>query len=352
MELMIFVIEALFSRVIGGKSSTSSTPPSQDLNRAKAGSGKKPRKAKPGGQVGHKGNHLKLVENTDEVVKLSLDRRKVRLSSDFCCVGYEKRQVFDITISVHVVEYQAEIWENATGERVVAEFPGEVTSPTQYGPKIKAHAVYNSVEQYLSSERGSEYFSDISDFSLSEGSIFNFKKKAYELLAPFEEQLTNQLKEESLIHNDETGININSKQHWIHSTSSPYLTLYTPHKKRGYDATFEIGILPVYLGFSMHDGWSSYFRYTLCKHVLCNAHHLRELEALIETTDLRWPKTIKRLLLQAHSEVVKQPQQKLSPQRVASYHRRFSTIIQAAQQECPAAEKAPHQRGRVKQTKA
>ena len=126
-------------------------------------------KVKPGGQTGHKGSHLEPVEHPDEVVKLSLDRRKVRLSSDFRCFGYEKRQVFDIAISVHLVEYQAEVWENGTGDRVVAEFPSEVTSPTQYGPKIKAHAVYNSVAQYLSSERGSEYFSDISGFRLSDG---------------------------------------------------------------------------------------------------------------------------------------------------------------------------------------
>jgi transposase len=354
MELMIFVIEALSLRVIGRKSKTSSTAPSQDPNREKTKPAEKKgrEKLKPGGQNGHKGNHLEPVEHPDEVVKLSLDRRKVRLSPDFRCVGYEKRQVFDIAISVHVVEYQAEVWENGTGDRVVAEFPSEVTSPTQYGPKIKAHAVYNSVAQYLSSERGSEYFSDISGFRLSEGSIFNFKKKAYELLAPFEEQLINHLKLESLIHNDETGININSKQHWIHSTSSPHLTLYIPHKKRGYDATFEIGILPVFRGFSMHDGWVSYFKYKLCKHVLCNAHHLRELEALIETTELRWPKTIKRLLLKAHSEVTKLPQQKLSPRRVASYHRRFSMILRVAHLECPAAKKDPHKKGKVKQTKA
>jgi transposase len=102
----------------------------------------------------------------------------------------------------------------------------------------------------------------------------------------------------------------------------------------------------------MHDGWVSYFKYKLCKHVLCNAHHLRELEALIETTELRWPKTIKRLLLKAHSEVTKLPQQKLSPRRVASYHRRFSMILRVAHLECPAAKKDPHKKGKVKQTKA
>ena len=36
MELMIFVIEELSLRVIGGKSKTSSTPPSQDPHREKA----------------------------------------------------------------------------------------------------------------------------------------------------------------------------------------------------------------------------------------------------------------------------------------------------------------------------
>jgi hypothetical protein len=97
-ELMIFVIEALSLRVIGRKSKTSSTPPSQDPNREKTKPAEKKgrEKLKPGGQNGHKGSHLEPVEHPDEVVKLSLDRRKVRLSSDFRCVGYEKRQVFDM----------------------------------------------------------------------------------------------------------------------------------------------------------------------------------------------------------------------------------------------------------------
>ncbi len=43
----------------------------------------------------------------------------------------------------------------------------------------------------------------------------------------------------------------------------------------------EMGILPEFSSHAVHDGWKSYQSYA-CEHVLCNAHHLRELQFILD----------------------------------------------------------------------
>ncbi|MGQ7110946.1 IS66 family transposase [Escherichia sp. TWPC-MK] len=43
---------------------------------------------------------------------------------------------------------------------------------------------------------------------------------------------------------------------------------------------------------NMHDGWKSYDAYTNCRHVLCNAHLLRDLQGIIDSTGQKWSKSI------------------------------------------------------------
>ena len=37
-------------------------------------------------------------------------------------------------------------------------------------------------------------------------------------------------------------------------------------------------------GIAMHDGWKPYDVFTDCRHVLCNAHLLRDLQGIIDST--------------------------------------------------------------------
>ena len=43
-------------------------------------------------------------------------------------------------------------------------------------------------------------------------------------------------------------------------------------------------ILPSFSGIAMHDGWKPYDVFTDCRHVLCNAHLLRDLQGIIDST--------------------------------------------------------------------
>ena len=53
----------------GRNSKTSSTPPSQDIGRSNQKSLRLPSTRKPGGQAGHEGSTLEMVEKPDEVIE-------------------------------------------------------------------------------------------------------------------------------------------------------------------------------------------------------------------------------------------------------------------------------------------
>lgn len=72
-------------------------------------------------------------------------------------------------------------------------------------------------------------------------------------------------------HVDETGGRIKGLLHWFHVNATPWLTLYSWHRKRGQEAMDEIGILPHSTGRAIHDRVSSYDHYP-CAHSVCGAH--------------------------------------------------------------------------------
>ena len=79
--------------------------------------------------------------------------------------------------------------------------------------------------------------------------------------------------------------------------STPTLTHYGVHPKRGRDATDAIGILPAFTGTAEHDAWAPYFTYDACSHALCNAHLLRELIYLHEQQQQTWADELATLLV-------------------------------------------------------
>ena len=272
-EILILVITLLANR-LNLNSTNSSKPPSSDPNRQKQSRKKTDKKA--GGQKGHVGTTLKKVDNPDKIEEIKIDRRKLP-SGHYRQVGFETRQVFDIDISRFVTEYRAQILEGEKGNRFVASFPKGVTKAVQYGTGLKAHSVYMSQFQLLPYNRIQDYFADQLHIPISEGSIFNFNKEAFQLLADFEIRVQNELATANLAHADETGINIGGKLHWLHGLSNDQWTCYHPHEKRGTDAMNDMGVLPRFKGILCHDHWKPYFKYD-CTHTLCNAHHLRELQ--------------------------------------------------------------------------
>jgi len=60
---------------------------------------------------------------------------------------------------------------------------------------------------------------------------------------------------------DETSLQVDKKNDWIHVHSGGDITLKNLHRKRGKAAIEENGIIPQYKGKLIHDCWASYFSY-------------------------------------------------------------------------------------------
>jgi hypothetical protein len=85
-------------------------------------------------------------------------------------------------------------------------------------------------------------------------------------------------------HFDETGMRTAGRLAWLHSASTSTDVLLAVHPKRGTKAMDAIGILPRFHGVAVHDAWAPYDTYTHMIHALCNAHALRELIYVTDTT--------------------------------------------------------------------
>lgn len=349
-KVLVLVVKLLTNR-IGLNSSNSSKPPSTDPNRLKP-SRKKSGK-KPGGQKDHVGITLKQTEEPDEIEVIEIDRRTLPKGHDYKEAGFEKRQVFDIDISRVVTEYQAQILQDENGYCFVAPFPEGVTKAVQYGNTLKSHAIYMSQYQLLPYKRIEEYFTEQLLIPISQGSIFNFNKEAYDKLARFNRIAKDKLAASQRLHVDETGINIAGKRHWLHCASNDLWTDYYPHKKRGTEAIDAMNIVPRFKGILCHDHWKPYYRYDGCLHALCNSHHLRELTRAHEQDGYAWAGKMK-VLLEGINDAVHQAGGALNKQDANKHRKRYRNGLKQAQIECPPPDENQRKgtRGRLKRSKA
>lgn len=350
-EMLLMIVTLLASR-LGLNSKNSSKPPASDPNRKKK---KKEGDKKPGGQAGRAGKNLVPVADPDKIIPIQLDKRRLPKGTTYREVGFESRQVVEIEISRVVVEYRAQILEDAGGKRYVAPFPKCVLRPIQYGQSVKAHAVYLSQFQLIPYERVADYFMNEASIPVSVGSLFNFNQEAYELLDTFDALAKKNLQQATLLHADETGINVNGKRFWLHNASNEQWTYFYPHPKRGTEAMDEIGILPSFRGTLIHDHWKPYYTYQSCKHGLCNAHHVRELQWVIDHhPKYTWATEMQALLLEINDAVNKTEEHCLPDTVGMDYRTRYRQLIKKGELEMPLPAPDPTQekkRGREKKSK-
>jgi transposase len=235
-----------------------------------------------------------------------------------------------------------------------AAFPPTVTAPIQYGPLVGAVAVYLTQQQLLPLERTCEVLRDLLGVQMSEGTVGELIKRTAAELAAVEHQIKEALIEAAVIHQDETGVSVAGKRYWEHVTSTATLTHYQVDQSRGQDALNAIGILPVFKGISIHDGWGSYFLYD-CEHALCLVHLLRDLVFQAEEQGAVWAAELTELLLamkQATQDAREQGKCWLDPLEVLDWELAFLRLLDEGDQVTPRATAPPGTKGRIKQSAA
>lgn len=338
-------------------SHNSSKPPSSDGLSKKSKSLRQASGRKPGGQFGHGGSTLKVVAHPDVIVEHPLAlycRCGLALGAQAEGLITVRRQVFDLLKPVlQVTEHRGYELHCSCGQHHRSEFPPEAVAPVQYGPVVKSTLVYLTQHQLLPMERTVQLIEDLYGIKLSAGTVQTSIGQAAVRLAPAYTRIAQAISVAPVVHFDETGQRSCARLRWLHTAATAQLTWYGAHDKRGRIAMDAAGILPAFKGVAVHDGWASYREYD-CTHALCNAHHLRELIYLEETTQQPWARKMIEFLRAARKEAhaLHAAQRTVSPKRLAHLHRRYRTILSEGERDNPPATQRPHRRGRIKQSPA
>ncbi len=312
---------------------------------------------KSGGQPGHPGVTLALVDNpTDRQVWAPAVCSACGSSlAKAAVVACERRQVIDLPApTLEIVEHQVVHKECPQCHALTAgTFPPEVTQPVQYGPRVKAAAVYLQIGQFLSYERTVETLRDLFGVAPSEGTLTTAQAMAYTRLELVETAIVDALRKQPVLTVDETGGRVEQTLHWIHVAGTDTLTYYAHQAKRGLVAIQAIGILIGFAGRRVHDAMAAYLKLPGL-YALCNAHLLRELTAVVEDTGQVWAAHLIRLLVTMKDAVAAARaagQTELPPRQRAGYEAAYTRLLHLGDQANPTSPPTG-QRGRPKQTPA
>lgn len=287
-EELLALVAALQGRIaelerrLGLNSQNSSKPPSSDglKKPARVRSLREKSKRKPGGQKGHEGSTLRQTAEPDEIVDhhpAACSECGAALTPDMA-ESHVARQVFDLPEPqpLVVTEHRAHDCRCACcGATTRAAFPEGVNAPVQYGARIAAFVVYLLHYQLLPEARLARLMADLFGVTLSAATIANMSRSCAERVRGLVETIRDHVAGAPVKHMDETGFRIGGKTQWLHVACTTLLTFYRVCAKRG-------SLLADVVGVVVHDHWKPYYTMQGVSHALCNAHHLRELKALVD----------------------------------------------------------------------
>ena len=169
--------------------------------------------------------------------------------------------------------------------------------PCSTAPRIAAVAVYLQNGHFLPEERLAEVFQDLFGVAVCSATLAGMTRKAAERWRSCSERVRDMIVSlDGAKHLDETGFRIGGKTQWLHVISTRWLTFYRTSPRRG-------SLLEGLRGILVHDHWKPYFTVRDVLHSLCNAHHLRELQALVEIDREDWARLVKLALAVCHKRL-------------------------------------------------
>jgi transposase/regulator of replication initiation timing len=189
-----------------------------------------------GGQVGHEGISLEFSKTPDMEENYvpdycpecgqDLDREEALL--------LEEKWSIDLPPVVpEVTRHRIHGKRCCCGLLVKAQSPASVKGFVSYGSTLKALVSYLNTEHHIPYKRLCEILRDVFGLNISEGSIHNLLESIKTSGAAMYEQIRRRIESSSVVGADETGVNINGKQHWQWSFQTENLTYVYPDSSRG-----------------------------------------------------------------------------------------------------------------------
>ena len=320
---------AELERRLGLDSSNSGKPPSSDglMKPARVRSLREPSGKATGGQKGHPGETLRQAQTPDAVVDHypEVCTGCGTALTTTMATSHAARQVFDLAEPrpLVVTEHRAHVCCcPSCGMRTKGAFPAGVAAPVQYGPRIGAIVVYLLHGHFLPEDRLAELMRDLFGVRLVPATIARMSRSCADRLNGFVQVVCDHVAGAQVKHLDETGFRIGGRTQWLHIASTALLTIYRVCARRG-------TVFDNVTGIAVHDHWKPYYTMQGVLHALCNAHHLRELKALIEIDKEDWARRMQILLRRAchAANLARERGVTLKPRLTACIESRYDTIV-------------------------
>ena len=319
-------------RRLGLNSSNSGKPPSSDglhkpQREPRTRSLREPSGKPPGGQKGHKGETLRQVANPNVTIDHypEICRTCGLALTATMATRCSARQVFDLPEPQPLIVTEHRAYRcrcGRCGGETRAPFPEGVTAPVQYGPRLLAVVVYLLHYQLLPEDRLAEAMADLFGVRLVAATIARMSRTCAGRAQGFADTVGALVKAAAVKHLDETGFRIGGRTQWLHIACTVWLTFYRISPRRG-------SLLSDVMGIVVHDHWKPYYTMEGVLHALCNAHHLRELQALVDIEKEEWARRMQRLLRRAchATHLARDRGVPLDPRLVDQFRRRYDIIV-------------------------
>lgn len=206
---------------------------------------------------------------------------------------HEKRQVFDLPKQAFVVT-EHQIHRKicpCCHTKNYGQAPREVKAYTQYGPNFGACCIYLNARQFIPYNRIAEIAAALFGRKVSEQVIINFINEFGDTCMKHLPIIEENIRGAAVKHADESGLRVKGSLHWIMVATTSLWTKYWVAKKRG-------AVMRGLNGILSRDCFAPYDSYNPeARMALCNAHLLRDLEAVKTIASNEWASKMQKLLL-------------------------------------------------------
>lgn len=277
-------IEALHARVreleaqLAQSSGNSSRPPSADPPGAPPPARPKRTGRRRGGQPGHD-PHTRTLLPPDQVTQTHILKPRACRRCGKALGGDDpspyRHQVVDIPKVVATVqEYQLHALV-CPDCGISTRAPLPVGVPTgQFGPRLQAMVSLCSGD-YRMSKRATEHLvEDFFSVPIALGSISNLEQATSEAIAAPVEEVGQAIKQEPVVHADETGWYERSRRAWLWAAVTASMAFFVICKSRCTKAAKHL-LGATFAGILVSDRWSAYAWVDVARRQLCWAHMLR-----------------------------------------------------------------------------
>lgn len=174
---------------------------------------------KIGGQPGHPGKTLEMVNRPDTIIEHRLTHCR-QCGQDLIqapSTQLQRRQVFDLPPPRLYVEEHRQISSTCRCGCVnIGQFPPELAAPVQYGPRIQAQSVLLNVDYKLPFAKIRQLWADVVGYAYNPATLIRTEDTLARQLVPIEAHIKAQIQQAALVHFDETGVRVGGKLQWLH----------------------------------------------------------------------------------------------------------------------------------------